>query len=490
MRKKPFPTYKQVSSEFRKGPRFRNSLLSRFVLIVVIAMVLLPIVLPLTFLVSLAINSLLFHSPPRESTEIVLPNYGSGIKLEQMWHQEALALHGKSSSDKDQVLQRVHEKYPEATLFWVDSDGQTQLKLPEAAKVPEFWSTERIVAYMKQAYNSDPFTTVAIIGGGELQTDEGFMVFELPRKYMNNTPSANNNDGQFYNDSQFYGMYFFMVIFVLFLLLAYWFFRDIQKRLRWLEFGMTVTGRDGLPARIIEGRPDEIGRLEQAFNHMVDVLHDSRRKEQEEEELRKNLISNLSHDLRTPLTVLGGQLYSFRKEPLSPAGKETLELMEGKINDLSGLIDHLLSYNLLTSGRYSMKPEELDVLRIMRLSAAAWYPLWEKAGMEIHIELPEEPLIWRIDEQGFRRVLDNLFQNTIRHARSGGYIGISVLHSKDGKAALMITDHGPGMRAESPAKGAGLGLQVVDLLLREMGLERNTVYENGTRIIISQQAKG
>lgn len=479
MRKKQIPSYKQASSGFRKGPRFRNSLLSRFVIIVVIAMVLLPIVLPLTFLASLAISSLLFHSPQKESAETELPNYGSGIAIERMWHQEALALQGKSSADKDQVLQRVHEKYPEATLFWVDSDGRTQLKLPQASEVPEYWSTEKVVAYMKQALDSDPFTTVAIIGGGEQPTDEGFMVLELPRKYMNHTPSSNNNDGRFY------GMYFFMVIFGLFLLLAYWFFRDIQKRLRLLEFGMTVTGKDGLPARIIEGRPDEIGRLEQAFNHMVDVLHDSRRKEQEEEALRKNLISNLSHDLRTPLTVLGGQLYSFRKEPLSPAGKETLELMEGKINDLGGLIDHLLSYNLLTSGRYSMKPEELDVLRIVRMSAAAWYPLWEKAGMEIHIELPEEPLIWRIDEQGFRRVLDNLFQNTIRHARSGGYIGISVLHGEEGKTGLVITDHGPGMSAKSPAKGAGLGLQVVDLLLREMGLVRQAVYENGTRVVIS-----
>lgn len=479
MRKRQIPSYKQVSPGFRKGPRFRNSLLSRFVLIVVIAMVLLPIVLPLTFIASLGISSLLFRPAPKETAETKLPNYGSGIAIERMWHQEALALHGKSSSDKDQVLQRVHDKYPEATLFWVDSDGQTQLKLPETSEVPEYWSTEKVVAYMKQAYDSDPFTTVAIIGGGKQPSDEGFMVLELPRKYMNHTPSSNNNDGQFY------GMYFFMVIFGLFLLLAYWFFRDIQKRLRWLEFGMTVTGKDGLPTRIIEGRPDEIGRLEQAFNHMVDVLHDSRRKEREEETLRKNLISNLSHDLRTPLTVLGGQLYSFRKEPLSPAGKDTLELMEGKINDLGGLIDHLLSYNLLTSGRYSMKPEEQDVLRIVRMSAAAWYPLWEKAGMDIHIELPEEPLIWRIDEQGFRRVLDNLFQNTIRHARSGGYIGISLLH-REGRTALVITDHGPGMSSDSPAKGAGLGLQIVDLLLREMGLVRETVSENGTRVVISQ----
>lgn len=467
---------KQDAPWKRKVPRFRNSLLSRFVIIVVIAMVLVPIVLPLTFLASLGISSLLFQSP-EESDTTALPNYGSGITLEKMWHKEALALHGKSSVDKDQVLHRVHQEYPEATLFWVGSDGTTQLKIPQDADVPSVWSTEEVIAYMKQAYDTDPFTTVAIIGGGEEATDEGFMVMEMPRKYMHQNPGAGNNDGQFY------GMYFFMIIFGLFLLLAYWFFRDIQKRLRWLEAGMTVTGKDGLPKRVTEGRPDEIGKLEQAFNHMVDVLNDSRRKEREEESLRKNLISNLSHDLRTPLTVLGGQLYSFRQEPLSPAGKETLLLMEGKINDLSGLIDHLLSYNLLTTGRYAMKPEALDVLRVVRMSAAAWYPLWEKAGMEVDIELPEDPLIWRIDEQGFRRVLDNLFQNIVRHAGSGGYIGISV-QQQGSKTALVIADHGPGISSESPSKGAGLGLQIVDLLLREMGLVRSVESGNGTRTMI------
>lgn len=473
------PGYRQSPPGFRKGPRFKNSLLSRFVLIVVIAMVLLPIVLPLTFLASVGVSSLLFRPAQKDYTEKNLPNYGTGIAIERLWHKEAVALNEKSPADKDQVLISVHEKYPEATLFWVDSEGNTQLKLPQDADVPDFWSTEQVVAYMKQAYDSDPFTTVAIIGGGTEPTDEGFMVLELPRKYMRHVPASNNNEGRFY------GMYFFMVIFGLFLLLAYWFFRDIQKRLRLLEFGMTITGKDGLPTRITEGRPDEIGRLEQAFNHMVDVLHHSRRKEQEEEALRKNLVSNLSHDLRTPLTVLGGQLYSFRKEPLSPAGKQTLELMEGKINDLGSLIDHLLSYNLLTSGRYSMKPEEMDVLRIVRLSAAAWYPLWEKAGMEIHIDLPEQPVIWRIDEQAFRRVLDNLFQNSVRHARSGGYIGISVL-DRGSRTALVITDHGPGLKSDSPAKGAGLGLQIVDLLLKEMGLVREVVSDHGTRMIISQ----
>lgn len=117
-------------------------------------------------------------------------------------------------------------------------------------------------------------------------------------------------------------------------------------------------------------------------------------------------------------------MYSLQKEQLSERGQELLKLTETKLGDLAGLIDNLLSYNLLTSGKYTLHPERIDVLRIVRESAAAWYPLWEKEGFEADIDLPEGPVYWMLDAQWFRRILDNLFQNVVRHARSGQYIGI------------------------------------------------------------------
>ncbi|MNN16471.1 Alginate biosynthesis sensor protein KinB [compost metagenome] len=154
------------------------------------------------------------------------------------------------------------------------------------------------------------------------------------------------------------------------------------------------------------------------------------------------------------------------------------------MDDLDGLIDHLLSYNLLSSGRYKVTKVNQDVLRIVRSSAAAWYPLWEKNHLEADIDLPDTPLLWEVDEQGFRRVLDNLFQNLIRHASSGGYVGLATTVRRN-TTALVISDHGPGMNAKSATKGAGLGLLIVDMLLREMGLTRETESSaSGTRIYI------
>ncbi|WP_339158133.1 HAMP domain-containing sensor histidine kinase [Paenibacillus sp. FSL W8-0186] len=450
--------------------RLRTSLLSRYVLIIVTALVFIPVLIPASFIASWAVNRMLMLG----GQETYKLPYGSAYELEQMWHKHAKALAAASPEEIDARLSALKEEYPDAALFWVDGAGITQLQLPVQATLPKQWSAEDTIAFMKAGINADPYTVVALIGGDE-QAKQGFMVFKLPRSYL--TPQGRPSD------SRFYGL-FMALIFGIFILLSYLFFRDIRKRLLRLEAAMTSVGENGLPSPTDEGRPDEIGRLEQAFNHMVNQLEEGRRRERKEEELRKNLIANLSHDLRTPLTVLAGHLYSMGKEPLSAQGRQSLALMEAKLDDLDHLIDHLLSYNLLASGKYALSMERQDVHRIVRESAAAWYPIWEKAGMTVDIDLPDEPLRWAVDTQGFRRVLDNLFQNVVRHAGTGKYVGIHTARWK-GRPALIITDRGPGLDAASGFKGAGLGLAIIELLLREMGLRLDAESSaKGTRFAI------
>jgi signal transduction histidine kinase len=196
------------------------------------------------------------------------------------------------------------------------------------------------------------------------------------------------------------------------------------------------------------------------------------------------LISNLSHDLRTPLTVMNSHIYLLQKEELSALGEESVKQLVYKIANLNTLIENLLSYTLMAGGRYPLRLEQLDVLRLVRESAAAWYPLWEKEGIEAEVDVPEQPLIWMVDKEGFRRFLDNLFQNVVRHAAKGKYIGIALEQREEGYA-LVITDRGEGMNAVSDGTGAGIGLAIVDYLIREMRLEWQSESDgNGTRILI------
>ncbi|MEE4565469.1 HAMP domain-containing sensor histidine kinase [Paenibacillus polymyxa] len=446
------------SSRPAQSGRFRNSLLFRYLVIIVLAMMLLPIVLPVTTLIYSILLNLQTDIKPKN------PYYPSTTQTEHSWHQEAIALKGASPEQISAHLRKIQQDmFPDSQIFWVDTTGLTRLELPTQPNIPKQWSAAQAIAFMKQASSEGPFTVVAFIGGGKDDVNQGYMVLKVPRSFFEH-PTSDNGMLMYY-------LLFILLVLGAFIFVSLLFFGGIRRRLLQLQAAMSQRGEDGLPILVATGRPDEIGKLEESFNRMVEQLAESRGRERQEEELRKRLVADLSHDIRTPLTVVRSHLYTLDAENLSSKGKQSITLMENKLKDLGSLIDNLLTYNLLSSGKYTMNNEPRDILRLVRECAASWYPVWEKEGFEVDIDLPEHSLVWNVDEQGFRRLLDNLFQNVVRHAASGRYIGIQV-QKDNGREALVITDKGPGMEQQSSEKGAGIGLAITELLAREMNLER------------------
>lgn len=465
--------------------QFRHSLLFRYLLIIVGALLFLPIVLPMSLLLSSYFGSFVKDQPPSgKATETML--YNNGTELEKMWHREALQLKDASTEEMNNRLQQLSEKYTHASMFWVDGEGElgryfapikplTTKETGSSAAIPDRWTADQAIAFMKKSANGDPFTVVSFVGDRP-GAGQGFMVVQIPRSLLRGTVYSTK-------PAVMYGSVM-VVLFLSFAVVSWLFFDRMRRRLLRLEVAMAVAERDGFPGLIKRERPDEIGQLEEAFNTMVTELKNGRQREQEEENLRKRLIADLSHDLRTPLTVIRSHVYNLGKESLTEQGSESLRLMDERIADLGVLIDNLLSYNLLTSGRVALKLARRDVLRLLRESAAAWYPLWEKEDFKVEIELEGEPLYWDVDETWFRRILDNLYQNIMRHARSGLYVGLST-EIRDGKRAIVITDLGKGIKNDSNAKGAGLGLSIVDLLLSRMKLNWSIhSTESGTSVVI------
>lgn len=453
--------------------KFSRSLLSRYMLIILVAVLFVPVLVPFSFLGSWLIDRLVF---PETYTKQATNPYRSSTTLAGTWHKEALDLKQAPETQIEARLKELKQRYPKASIFRVSHEGKTTLELPPQPRLPDSWTAEQLIQFMKDSQNKGPFTVVAFIGDNA-DTNRGFMVFQLPRELLNQPTGSRNS-------TRFYGILLILLI-LFFVGMSYWFIREIRRRLLRLSNAMESPAESGIPLPIEVERPDEIGGLEDAFNGMIVQLQLSRRREQEEETLRKALIGNLSHDLRTPLTVIGSHLYSLKEEPLTEQGQTSIRLMEAKLHDLDHLIDHLLSYSLLTSGKYKLELQNRDVLRLVRESAAAWYPLWEKEGLEPEIDLDDQTLLWTVDDKAFRRVLDNLFQNAVRHAASGRYIGLFV-RERAGSKAFVIVDHGPGMTRASDRKGAGLGLAITDLLLKEMGLIRRTESgPEGTTVWIS-----
>ncbi|MFE8701926.1 histidine kinase dimerization/phospho-acceptor domain-containing protein [Cytobacillus sp. FJAT-54145] len=446
--------------------KLRNSLLVRYLLIILIAIMILPLSFP--------VMAILFYAPISLKEEA--PNlYLDGTDIERTWRLAATDLAGASDEEINNKINTLHSKYDKASMFWVDETGTTKLMIPAGQSIPSEWTPSYTVDFMKQRYGGDPFTIVSFIGNSKT---EGFMVFQVPRSEMISM-------GEKIRDEYDYIMVIGTIaILVIFVFMSGIFFYKIRKRLIRVAKAMTTPAENGIPLPISIQKQDEIGQLENAFNEMIKELEISRKREKEEEGLRRQLIANLSHDLRTPLTTIRSHTYSLQKEVMSDKGKQSIELIDKKISYLGQLIENLLSYTLLSSKKYPYNPQRIDVARKLRECFANWYPVFEHAGFEIELYTPEHPVYWIVDAQWFERILDNLFQNINRHAATGKYIGIK-LEEKNDRTTLTIQDHGPGMDGQSNGKGAGIGLTIVSLMIKEMNLNWDiNSRNNGTTISI------
>lgn len=399
----------------------------------------------------------------------------SASAIEDEWHETVQAMNGLSDQKKREKLVEMKKKYPEATIFWVDQNGRTMLKLPETTKIPDVWTPPMAVKFMKDSVGGDPFTVVALLG--EKQQD-GFMTIQISRSLT----QMNRTDFFYY----WFPVIFLVMMLGLFLLMTWFFFFGVRRRLVRLQDAMLNVHEMGEPIAVPVKKDDEISDLERSFNRMVQELQASRKREREEEQLRRDLIANLSHDLRTPLTVLRGHAYSLEQEQLSPQGQRSLAVIDEKIRYLDRLIDNLLSFSLLTAGRYPYHPQSLDVIQKLRQIIASWYPVFEKDGFHVEVDLPERPLYWHVDPEWFQRIWDNLLQNVWRYAREGKYVSVSFDEDAE-QTRFILTDRGPGIARRSRSKGAGIGLSIVALMAREMGLEwRMESSHRGTRCILAR----
>lgn len=283
-------------------------------------------------------------------------------------------------------------------------------------------------------------------------------------------------------------LFLFSFIIVAFVLISWIFFLRLRKRLTRLQEVMSFSANHNSfpkPIYIQTDRMDEIDQLGSSFNWMIQQLEDSRKREYEEELLRHRLIANLSHDLRTPLTILRGHITRLNKESMSVEGQGSLTEMNHTITRVGDLMDDLLSYTLLTSGKHPFHPISTDIGRLVRASVAAWYPAFEEREIQLDVDLPaEETFYWEADPKWMTRVLDNLFQNILRHAAEGKYANIVVDVDKE---QIIVADRGTGMDNSSYERGAGIGLSTSNYMLKKMKLKAVfTSNENGTRVAIGR----
>ncbi|UOR11181.1 sensor histidine kinase [Halobacillus amylolyticus] len=446
--------------------KWLKSLQAKYLLLILLAFLALPISFPFV--------SMVVYLP---ATLLEEPNepYGNHSTFEARWNKEADALSGAEDEQVSARLYELYEEFPDASMFWVNEQGETMETVNYEDSLPEQWSSSYTVQFMKNNYDNDPFTVVSFIG--ESEENQGFMVVQLDREFIGPPITQLSS---FYNYVFGAVILLFMSVFVF---LSWLFFKKFHKRLVRLQDAMERKGEAGIPFPVKRSNDDEIGQLEESFNHMIHELEESRQREQQEEKIRRELIANLSHDLRTPLTTIRAALNGVSPEVTSEQGRNKLLSVNNKIDYVSELIDNLFSFTLLTGKKYPYHPEKMEMNRFIRETAAHWYPALEEHEIEVDVQTLDTPIYWNVDPKWMERVFDNLLQNLVRYASDGRYAGLVVTHD-----TITVEDNGPGMERTADRQGAGIGLSIVELMTREMNvklaIETN---KQGTKVNITKK---
>jgi len=395
-------------------------------------------------------------------------------KLETVWRQDANRWSGQSDAEILTDFQN-NQQYKHSNMVWISDDGEVLYMSAKATILPKSPLNVSEVTEWTQKASQQNLVISGYIKGSQHQ---GYGFLETPYSIVGSQWEIMRKK---YAPFWFLG---FLFICLLFLFNSWIFFSKIQKRLVRLQDHMQKVDQDGIPNIMNVRHEDEIGQVEHSFNQMVNKLKQSKYKEQEETELRKKLVADLSHDLRTPLTVIRSHAFILDHEPLSEKGSHSVQIINEKITHMGELIDNLSSFSLLAAGKLPIHIQSTDVVKVIRSSLTSWYPLFEKEHFEIHIDLQHQ-LHWEIDELWFKRILDNIFQNTLRHASVGKYISVET-YQQSLHTGIRIQDHGPGLDSVSDRKGAGIGLSIIEMMCKQMNLLYTIESdEQGTVIMIT-----
>ena len=224
------------------------------------------------------------------------------------------------------------------------------------------------------------------------------------------------------------------------------------------------------------GRYDEIGQLAQAFNAMADSLESS-------EELRREFIANLSHELKTPMTVIAGFAEGILDGtiPYQNAARY-LNVISSETRRLSRLVGSMLDISMLpTTEITSSGNKSFDIAEILRVTLISFETKIENKQLEVEAELPEEPVMTKGDEDSITQVVYNLIDNAVKFSGPKGLLRIELWKQGD-RAYISVENSGEEIppdeiphifdrfhkadksRSAHP-DGVGLGLYIVKTIL-------------------------
>lgn len=225
----------------------------------------------------------------------------------------------------------------------------------------------------------------------------------------------------------------------------------------------------------VSTRDPYVRYLASEINVQLRLLRRERRRFQQGDRELKEAVTNISHDLRTPLTAISGYLDLLEREAQSEKGERYLAQIRNRTEALRSLTEELFRYSVVTSSQ-ELKPERLDIVGALEESLLSFYAAMEGRGIRPQITLPETPLWRELDPGALNRIFSNILSNALKYSDGD----LTVIMAEDG--VITFSNHAASLdtltvarlfdrfyTVEASRNSTGLGLSIARVLTERMG---------------------
>lgn len=278
-------------------------------------------------------------------------------------------------------------------------------------------------------------------------------------------------------------------------------FRRLTQRLRSMKDVVASFEQGDFEERIEVGAEDEIGQLAKCFNRMADTLDETMEELRQSDRMRRELVANVSHDLRSPLASIQGYLETVHmKDGELDAGERQRYIKTALRNAqrLSDLVGELFELSKLETQQVEPAIESFRIAELVQDTVMQYQPRAEEQGVDLHAELPAHYARVEADIRLVERALSNLIANAVHYTPSGGDVRVE-LRNEHQHVRVEVTDTGTGIPEDDlphiferfyrvdksrdrDRGGAGLGLAIAKTILElhDCTLEVESTVGEGT----------
>lgn len=257
------------------------------------------------------------------------------------------------------------------------------------------------------------------------------------------------------------------------------------------EFAARLTADTNMTIGI-SSRDRRMRELADDLNTQLHLLREQRRRYVQGDREIRQAVTNLSHDLRTPLTAISGYLDLLGREAKSPAADRYLDVIAERTRMMKKLTEELFQYSVILSAegeRYTRR-ESMDLVSSLEESLAAFYGVLTEKGIQPQIDLPEVPVVRELNRDALARVFSNILNNAAKY--SAGDLAVAL--TPEGE--ICFANSAPSLDAvqagrlferfytvESGQDSTGLGLSIARTLVQQMGGSISAHFQDGRLII-------